>query len=715
MKRYILSIILVLVLNVVCFSQWQPIGPYGGKIMTIASSGNNVAVSTYGSGIFTSSNNGNTWIFAVNGLTSLYTFSLCYSSNTLYAGTSRGIFQSSNNGLNWVQNSLNSKSVNSILINGNYFYAGTYDSGVYISSNSGINWLQSNTGMTYKNVNALLLSGSYIFAATNGGVYISLDNGSSWTPKIWGLGGNPVEMSFLAVVGTNIFTAQNGGGAVMRSTNYGNNWYPVSNGLPSSYSVSILCANGNNLYAGTCYSWGYYNEGLYMSTNSGNSWNNFDNGQLSGISSGICFSGQNIFVSSENEYLNPSVAGKIFRSTNNGLNWMNISDGVYNLSVSSIVNIGSYIFTGYDGIYVSSNSGGNWNQLNSPSIKRRIKVLTASGTNLYAGTEDSCIYVSSNYGATWTHITSNSYPYFSDVSALGVSGRNIFAGIHFDYLNISSNNGNSWRRDTAIHATDAMDILVSGINIFAGFYSGGIYRSTNNGLNWTKVINGINPSAYCMGLAKDGENIYACFYWGNGIYMSTNNGDNWVKISNEISNLKFSTIAAYESKIFVGADSVIYYSSNFGANWIKIYQGLASSINLYPLINKLYITNGYIYATTNQRSVWRRPLSDFVGIQNISIEIPNNYSLGQNYPNPFNPTTKIKFDVILDSHFRGNDKVVLKVYDVMGREVQTLVNESLKSGTYEVSFDGSQLTSGVYFYKLITGGFTETKKMLLLK
>ena len=59
--------------------------------------------------------------------------------------------------------------------------------------------------------------------------------------------------------------------------------------------------------------------------------------------------------------------------------------------------------------------------------------------------------------------------------------------------------------------------------------------------------------------------------------------------------------------------------------------------------------------------------------------------------------------------------VQLKVYDVMGREVQTLVNESLKPGTYEVTFDGSQLTSGVYFYKLITDGFTETKKMLLIK
>jgi hypothetical protein len=97
------------------------------------------------------------------------------------------------------------------------------------------------------------------------------------------------------------------------------------------------------------------------------------------------------------------------------------------------------------------------------------------------------------------------------------------------------------------------------------------------------------------------------------------------------------------------------------------------------------------------------------GIQNISSEVPKAFSLSQNYPNPFNPTTNIKFNV---SKLSG---VRIVVYDVMGREVQTLVNEKLQPGTYESSFDGSRLTSGVYFYKLITEGYSETKKMLMLK
>jgi hypothetical protein len=105
----------------------------------------------------------------------------------------------------------------------------------------------------------------------------------------------------------------------------------------------------------------------------------------------------------------------------------------------------------------------------------------------------------------------------------------------------------------------------------------------------------------------------------------------------------------------------------------------------------------------------RNPTGNPIGIQNISTEIPSSYSLSQNYPNPFNPTTIISFQLSLAG------QVVLKVYDVMGREVQTLVNESLKPGTYEASFDGSSLNSGVYFYRLTTENYSETKKMILMK
>jgi hypothetical protein len=98
-----------------------------------------------------------------------------------------------------------------------------------------------------------------------------------------------------------------------------------------------------------------------------------------------------------------------------------------------------------------------------------------------------------------------------------------------------------------------------------------------------------------------------------------------------------------------------------------------------------------------------------VGITPIS-NIADKFTLSQNYPNPFNPETNIKFSVA-----QGSDKVVLIVYDVMGRVIQTLVNETLKPGIYETSFDGSKLSSGVYFYKLTSGNFSEVKKMTFIK
>jgi len=97
------------------------------------------------------------------------------------------------------------------------------------------------------------------------------------------------------------------------------------------------------------------------------------------------------------------------------------------------------------------------------------------------------------------------------------------------------------------------------------------------------------------------------------------------------------------------------------------------------------------------------------GIRSISTEIPEYYSLSQNYPNPFNPVSVIKFKI------KETKFVSLKVYDGTGKEVSSLVNEKLQPGEYETKFDGSRLSSGIYFYKLTAGDFSETKKMVLIK
>jgi hypothetical protein len=123
----------------------------------------------------------------------------------------------------------------------------------------------------------------------------------------------------------------------------------------------------------------------------------------------------------------------------------------------------------------------------------------------------------------------------------------------------------------------------------------------------------------------------------------------------------------------------------------------------------LLIANNYVFAGSNGASVWRRPLSDFIGIKNISTEIPSAFSLSQNYPNPFNPTTNIRYDISKS----GNVKLV--VFDALGRVLETLVNEKQSAGTYEATFDASAFPSGVYFYKLTSDGYSRTMKMILIK
>ncbi|MCC6865484.1 MAG: T9SS type A sorting domain-containing protein [Ignavibacteria bacterium] len=131
-----------------------------------------------------------------------------------------------------------------------------------------------------------------------------------------------------------------------------------------------------------------------------------------------------------------------------------------------------------------------------------------------------------------------------------------------------------------------------------------------------------------------------------------------------------------------------------------------------------------IYGKMDEFRMWRRALSPsevaalwnsdlggcgITGISETGNEIPQKFTLSQNYPNPFNPSTTIKYSL------PKGENVKLVVYDALGREVKTLVNEFKNSGVYSVNFDASSLSSGIYFYKIEAGSFTETKKMLLVK
>jgi hypothetical protein len=140
--------------------------------------------------------------------------------------------------------------------------------------------------------------------------------------------------------------------------------------------------------------------------------------------------------------------------------------------------------------------------------------------------------------------------------------------------------------------------------------------------------------------------------------------------------------------------------------------------NLKIIVNRLGFTgdsaNVNVTATSNIDSINFHLYWSYTGIKKISSEIPSDFKLYQNYPNPFNPVTRIKFSI---PPFEGGQggMTVLKIFDILGKEIATFVNEKLSPGIYEVQFSGNQLPSGVYFYKLTTNKFTDVKRMILLK
>jgi hypothetical protein len=375
--------------------------------------------------------------------------------------------------------------------------------------------------------------------------------------------------------------------------------------------------------------------------------------------------------------------------------WVQMSNGMFNnQNVYSLTVSGNNIFAGTSasGVYLSTNNGNNWTQ--TTLNNRYIMSLAASGNNIFAGTNGSGVYLSTNNGTSWVQTALNNHFVFY----LAISGNNIFAGTNDSGVYLSTNSGTSWTQ-TALNNQSVRSLAVSGNNIFAGTYGYGVYLSTNNGTTWTQT--GLNTHIVYF-LAISGNNTFAGT-GTSGVYLSTNNGTSWTQTA--LNNHSVLALAASGNNIFAGAGDGVWLSTNNGTNWLQKNQGFS----VITLVSALLITNNYIFAGTYGNSVWRRSLTEIIGLQNISTEIPSAFSLSQNYPNPFNPGTKFKVEIAKS----GN--VLVKVFDVLGREVATLVNEQLKPGTYEVDWDASQYSSGIYFYTLTTQSYRETKRMVLIK
>jgi len=365
-----------------------------------------------------------------------------------------------------------------------------------------------------------------------------------------------------------------------------------------------------------------------------------------------------------------------------------------------------FVSSNDSGIYLSSNNGNSW--VKTSMLNYHMTRFYKYKNKLYAGTYDHGIFMSSDSGNSWVQ---NSIGNFT-VSSFASDSLNIFAACFSIFSNKgiykSSNEGTNWIQ--ILNASPVSNLFYTGRNLIAvlhtmplTYFPFGMFYSTNSGASWTEAN---TSTAYCF--MKKETLVYAGigegFYLEHGIRMSTNHGLSWDWIT-VLNNKSVNGLGYYNNFVYASTtDQGVYATNNNFISWWRVNEGLIDTITSCMLIK-----DGYIFVGTGGHGIWKRPLSEIADIVNNSNIKPETFFLEQNYPNPFNPSTTIRYEL------PRAGVVKLVVYDIMGREVEILVNERQAAGSYEATFDGSGFASGVYFYTIQTDKFSKTKRMVLIK
>lgn len=680
MKKIILLFVIAhLTLN----AQWvQTSGPVGANVTSFFKDGSNIYVGT-GSGVFKSVDNGSTWNMSATGLPmNKDVKALVLLGTNLFAGFwGDGVFISSNNGSSWnsVSSTLSNKYVTSLFADGSRLFAGT-NSGLFVSQNNGSTWTALTTGLPVNvYVNCIDKIGSNLIVGTNGtGLFKSGDNGASFTDISTGLDDKYIKD--LAVSDNVLYVAC--WSSILTTTDVGATYTRIR---VAQLTINALAVSGNNIF------YSVSAHGFYKSTNKGSSWET--------ISTYMSSTWNLFYIDGSNVYAGGTSG--LFFSNDNGTTWVNKNIGAINTYVKTLIHNNNNIFTGsYFGVGLSSanTSGTTWNQIKyCPDV---ISLFNDNGT-LYAGVVLDGVLRSNDNGNTWNKI-SNNIPN-GTVYAVAANGSKIFAGTPGYGVYYSSDNGTTWNAvNNGLTNNFIQALAINGNNIYAGSNSAGIFLSTNNGTDWTQTA--LNNKNIITIKVYDNK-IYAGT-WGDGIYVSSNNGTSWTQINNGLDTHLVYSICFDNNNIYATIQESVFFSTNGGQNWFKANSGLPQ-INIWSID----VVGNYLFVGTGGMGIWKRPISELITNVQGEIEIPSNYSLEQNYPNPFNPTTTIRYSI------PKAGLVTLKVYDLQGKEVATLVNEFKQPGNYNSPFSlqNSRLASGIYFYKITSGKYSETKKMIILK
>lgn len=375
---------------------------------------------------------------------------------------------------------------------------------------------------------------------------------------------------------------------------------------------------------------------------------------------------------------------------------------------------GDNIFVGGDSLYKSTNRGQTWSATAPTGQLIEITAISKFGNVLYLGTYGSGVYRSTNNGDSWLPFNSGLGSFAEYAKKFVSTGDTIIYATDGGGVYILIPGSNAWQEYNQDlpdkYAWTTNDIAVTNTNIVLSSGASGFYYLRPKGSSlWVEsriqTPNGINITTNAF--LAIGNIIFSGSRFG--IYRSIDNGVTWDSVGIRALPLNVVTFAKDNDRIYVGfnrsTDFFVWYSDDLGDTWNPLDHQFHGLKNLYIYDNKIWAAtfDGFYYNPLQPTSV-------------DPIEIPKKFSLEQNYPNPFNPSTKISWQ----SPVAGYQ--TLKVFDMLGNEVATLVNEFREAGNYEVNFDASKLASGVYIYRIdirsdksLTGGFASSKKMLLLK
>jgi photosystem II stability/assembly factor-like uncharacterized protein len=389
------------------------------------------------------------------------------------------------------------------------------------------------------------------------------------------------------------------------------------------------------------------------------------------------------------------------------------------------------------------NGGMTWSLANGglPTNKDFYSIFAINANTCWIGTDVGTIYRTTNGGTNWTQVvlpppttTYINAIHFFDVQKGFVLGDPNATGDWRYY--VTTNGGNNW---TFMNTIPSGGIGEAGWNnsycaldtghIWFGTSFAKVYRGSFMGnFSWSSTLG--TPNVFGLSFFNSS---YGLAVEQNNLIKSTNGGVNWefgnftptggpsaIKVFNINSGLGWICTRSSSSP------GKIYRTSNAGVNWTEQTTTLASGKS-FTCISMNSVNNGWAgtgsvtmeMRMANKRMITDRGLLSNGGIykysDNITIAgnensfIPANYELKRNYPNPFNPSTKIEYSV------PANELVTIKVFDIMGREISALVNEYKNAGSYSVSFNGNNLSSGIYFLKMKAGSFEQTRTMNLIK